>query len=111
MTDSAPKPTQAQATLTVLQEIRDEIKELRDLVDLTTNGGFPLARAVPTSELIAAMATVTAVLLRDTPIPGYDLAQRLQAAMLIAEQAVKTFDEYHSASTAVKLQNQLQDQP
>jgi hypothetical protein len=109
VTDSTPKPTQAQATLAVLQEIRDEIRELRDLVDLTTNGGFPLTRAVPTSELIAAMATVTAVLLRDTPIPAYDLAQRLQAAMLIAEQAVKTFDEYHSANTTIKLQSQLHE--
>lgn len=60
-----------------------------------TNDGFPLARTVPTNEVLAAMVIAAALVSRQDPrVNPQDLQNRLQAAPVISAQLIAQVDAY-----------------
>jgi hypothetical protein len=105
--DKEPAADPLERIATGIEAMRLDIQELREAFDLFSKGGFPLERTVPTSELLATLAVLTAVFIRDAPLQPYDLQQRIQAALVIAEQAMKAYDEYRDATHRLRLENNL----
>lgn len=87
----------------VLNAILDEMRELRQQFETFSNGGFPLKQTVPTSELLSAVATASALLCRDLPLTSTDVQRRLQMSMLVSRDLIALFDQFQQHSQGQQL--------
>lgn len=90
----AAHPTESN-TDQLLAAVLTELKQLNELMESFTGDGFPLNRAVPSTETIAAIAVAVALLTRHDPrINEQDLQQRLAAAPVISTRLIQQLDSY-----------------
>jgi hypothetical protein len=89
----ATSPAETNAEL--LRQILAELKQLNELMVSFTNDGFPLARTVPTTEVLAAIAMAAALVGRADPrLNPQDLNNRLGGAPVISTQLIALIDGY-----------------
>ncbi len=98
---SSPAETNAE----LLRGVLAELKQLNELMETFTGDGFPLNRAVPNTETIAAIVVAAALLMRHNPhLNEDDMQQRLAAAPVISSRLIQQLDAYLRATQVQQLE-------
>jgi hypothetical protein len=87
----------------LLQEILNELKDLRESFETFSNGGFPVERMVPDVRTLASISMVAALLNRDSPLSAADLTGRINAAMTLSTSVLHIIDQYQQSIQATNL--------
>lgn len=102
------KPANEGPAVAVLREILVELKEIREMLDAFTNGGFPLQQTIPSSELLSTLAVATGLLAKQDPrISHPDLTSRIEASPVIASAIIRSNDEFNSQNAPMRLSELL----
>lgn len=91
-----------------IASMRQSLETVAETLDSFTEEGFPLRSSMPTPEMISAVATSCALLLRETPLSPQDVTQRVQAAQSLAKYILEAFDHHQSATRNTQLEGLLQ---
>ncbi len=84
--------------------ILEELREIKEILSLTTADGTPLRNLLPSPEFVAAATIAAGLLAQESPsFHPLDLDQRIKSAVQIALLLVKNFDEFQRLTAADRL--------
>lgn len=91
----------------LLQQILEQLRELNETLSNFTSEGLPLRAQVPTPELLASLLAAAALISKERPvITTQDLASRVAAAQVLADELLRQHDGYRTTTQTDRL-NQL----
>jgi len=102
--------TETGDSVQLLRQIATDLAEIKEVLVSFTGDGLPLRAQIPNNELLASLLMAAAMISRNPgAITADDLAGRIAAAQVIAVDAIRHFDHYHSQTQVQQLQQRLQD--